>query len=249
MLKKAKAEGIEIVSQQHWVSGTFLGFDTETTGVDTSADRIVTAAIVLRTPAETLVRTWLINPGVPIPEAAAAIHGVTTEHAQQFGVEPAVALNEIASVIAEHLQADHPLVAFNASFDISILENELQRNGLPTVVERLGHTFAPVIDPLVLDRALDRYRKGSRKLGDLCEFYAVEETGTFHTADADVIATLDVMAKIFQKYSNVGEMSLKELHTYQEGAHSRWAKNFNSYLASRGKPADVEEEWLVRQGS
>lgn len=234
------------MTQQDWTQGTFLGFDTETTGVNTAQDRIVTAAIVLRTPHETLVRTWLINPGVPIPVEASDIHGVTTEHAIEFGVEPAQALNEIAEIIAEHLQASHPLVAFNASFDISILSHELTRHSLPTIEERIGHAFSPVIDPLVLDRALDRYRKGSRKLGDLCVFYDVSETGTFHTADADVIATLDVLAKMLAKYSNVGEMTLAELHTYQDGAHSRWAKNFNSYLASKGKPADVETVWLAR---
>ncbi len=232
------------MAQQDWVNGTFLGFDTETTGVNTAADRIVTAAIVLRTPQETLVRTWLIDPGVPIPAEAAAIHGVTTEHAQAYGVSPQQGLEEIAQVIAEHLAVDHPLVAFNASFDIAILNTELARHGLPTIEERIGRAFSPVIDPLVLDRALDRYRKGSRKLGDLCAFYEVQETGTFHTADADVIATLDVLAKLLERYSNVSTMTLKELHTYQEGAHSRWAKNFNSYLASKGRTADVDEHWL-----
>lgn len=234
------------MTQQDWVQGTFLGFDTETTGVNTAQDRIVTAAIVLRTPQQTLVRTWLINPGVPIPVEASDIHGVTTEHAVEFGVAPETALEEIASVIAEHLLAEHPLVAFNASFDVSILEHELIRHGLPTIEQRIARDFCPVIDPLVLDRALDRYRKGSRKLGDLCVIYEVSETGTFHTADADVIATLDVLEKMIKKYSNVAEMTLRELHTYQDGAHSRWAKNFNSYLASKGKPADVETEWLAR---
>lgn len=237
------------MTQQAWTQGTFLGFDTETTGVDTDQDRIVTAAIVLRTPLETLVRTWLINPGVPIPEGAAAIHGVTTEHAQAYGAEPSVALEEIAQIVAEHLAAQHPLVAFNASFDVSILETELLRHGLPTIEQRLQRSFSPIIDPLVLDRALDRYRKGPRKLSDMCEFYGVEETGSFHTADADVIATLDVMAKILTQYSNVASMTLAELHTYQEGAHSRWAKGLNSYLVKQGKPGDVETEWPMRSSS
>lgn len=231
---------------QHWLGGTLLGFDTETTGVDTSTDRIVTAALVLRTPQETLVRTWLINPGVPIPVEASDIHGVTTEHAVQFGDAPEKALDEIATEIAQHLALNHPVVAFNASFDISILKAELERHGLPTLEERLGKEVSPVIDPLVLDRALERYRKGPRKLVDLCKVYGVVDTGILHTADADVVATLDVLAAMMDRYPDTASMSLEQLHLYQEGAHSRWAKSFNSYLQSQGKQGDVPTEWLVR---
>lgn len=231
---------------QQWLAGTLLGFDTETTGVDTSTDRIVTAALVLRTPQETLVRTWLINPGVPIPVEASDIHGVTTEHAQEFGSAPEQALDEIAAEISQHLLANHPVVAFNASFDVSILKAELERHQLPTIEERIGRAVSPVIDPLVLDRALDRYRKGPRKLVDLCKVYGVEDTGILHTADADVVATLDVLAGMMDRYPDTSAMALDELHLYQEGAHSRWAKNFNSYLVSQGKQGDVPTEWLAR---
>jgi len=234
------------VAQFDWTSGPFLGFDTETTGVNTSTDRIVTAAIVMRSAGETTVRTWLIDPGVPIPEEAAAIHGISTEHAREFGQQPAQALEEIAAIIAAHLSGHNPLVAFNATFDISLLEAELARHGLATVEERLGADFGPVIDPLVLDRALDRWRKGKRKLADLCGVYAIGETGILHTADADVIATLDVLAAMAQKFPEITRMSLAELHTYQGTAHSRWAHSFNEYLQRQGKSADVETQWLQR---
>ena len=68
-----------------WTDGPLLGFDTETTGVDVDNDRIVTAALVRRDATGTHVRSWLIDPGVDIPEAAAAIHGVSTEHAREHG--------------------------------------------------------------------------------------------------------------------------------------------------------------------
>jgi len=234
------------VSAQTWTEGPLLGFDTETTGVETHRDRIVTAAVVLRAGPETTVRTWLIDPGIPIPAEAAAIHGITTEYARQYGQQPGEALEEIAALIAGHLRAGHPLVAFNATFDVTILEAELKRHGLPTVEDRISRAFSPVIDPLVLDRALDRYRRGKRKLIDLCTVYDVLDTGTFHTADADVIATLDLLAKMVQKFPDLGGAELAQLHAFQARAHAAWAENFNDFLRSKGRTADASTQWLGR---
>src|SRR5690606_18655636 len=111
-----------------WTGGPLLGFDTETTGVDVHTDRIVTAAVVLRTATTTDVRTWMIDPGVEIPAEAAAIHGVTTEHARAHGVPPRQALAEIAAVLAEHTRAGVPVVAYNAAFDLTLLDAELARH-------------------------------------------------------------------------------------------------------------------------
>ncbi|MEK8225612.1 exonuclease domain-containing protein [Oerskovia sp. M15] len=141
----------------------------------------------------TEVRTWLINPGVPIPEEASAIHGISTEHALTHGEAPGPALEEIASLITADLELGVPVVAFNAAFDLSLLDAELARHALRTLGERLGREVTPVVDPLVLDRSLDRYRKGKRKLGDLCAHYGVFDGGNLHTADVDVLATLDVL--------------------------------------------------------
>ena len=145
-----------------WTEGPLLGFDTETTGVDVDHDRIVTAALVRRDASGTRIRTWLIDPGVEIPAAASAIHGITTAHARAHGAPPAVALAEIAATVATALAAGTPVVAFNAAYDLSILDAELVRHGLATVPERLGRATSPVIDPLVLDRHEDRYRRGKR---------------------------------------------------------------------------------------
>ena len=220
---------------QGWAEGPLLGFDTETTGVSVANDRIVTAALVRRSVwAPDEVRTWLIDPGIEIPENASAIHGITTEHAREFGQPPAIALAEIAQLLAESLAAGEPVVAYNASFDLTILEVELRRNGLPTLAERLGRAVSPVVDPLVLDRHLDRFRRGKRKLVDLCAVYGVDDSDGLHTAEVDVIATLEVLQSMLRRHPDLALMDLTSLHAAQAEAHRAWAENFNSWRLSRG---------------
>lgn len=69
------------------VRGPLAAFDTETTGVDVETDRIVSAAVVVQDApgARPRVSRWLVNPGVPVPEGATAVHGLTDEHLQRNG--------------------------------------------------------------------------------------------------------------------------------------------------------------------
>ncbi|NHT16274.1 exonuclease domain-containing protein [Cellulomonas sp. IC4_254] len=233
-----------------WTDGPLLGFDTETTGVDTDHDRIVTAALVRRDRDGTHVRTWLVDPGVEIPEGASAIHGISTEHAREHGVEPRGALEEIATAIADAVREGVPVVAYNASFDLCLLESELRRHDLPTVEDRLGGELRPVIDPLVLDRAEDRYRSGKRKLVDLCGVYQVVDTGSLHTADVDVVATLDVLERIVGRFPHLGDLDLVSLHDYQVTAHRAWAEAFNAWRSERGRTGPgAESTWPSRAAS
>ncbi|WP_430867665.1 exonuclease domain-containing protein [Demequina aurantiaca] len=235
-----------------WLEQTMVGFDTETTGVSTSNDRIVTAAVITRTgsgaSASVDARTWLINPGVPIPVGATAVHGITDAMVQAEGQSPADALEEIASILAGALSAGFPVVAFNAQFDVSILEAELARHGLPSLASRLAtDDIRPVVDPLVLDRHLDRWRRGKRKLVNMCETYGVPVVADdLHAADADVLATLDVIQAIAVRYPKLGEVALTDLHDQQVEAHRKWATEFSAWLTSKGTVDDLPSpSWPV----
>ena len=222
-----------------WPFGPLLGFDTETTGVDPSGDRLVTAALVWRAAPRAdgvrpqSVATWLADPGVEIPEAAAAVHGVTTERARAEGRPVTEVLAEVSEHLVEAMAAGTPVVAFNASYDLTLMEAELARHGLPTMRSRLGRELGPIADPLVLDRAVDRYRHGKRRLGDLCEVYGVHVDEALHTAEVDVAATLDVLEALAAAHPQLSELSPDELVAYQARAHRTWAESFNEWLARK----------------
>ncbi|SPT52854.1 DNA polymerase III subunit epsilon [Actinomyces bovis] len=232
-----------------WVDGPLLGFDTETTGVYALSDRLVTAALIERGPlqadgtrAET-VSTWLANPGVEIPASASAIHGITTEQAQTEGRPVIEVLQEVAERLVSAMEQDIPVIAFNTYFDLTIMESELARHGLPTLRERLGRELGPVADPLVLDRALDRWRKGKRTLADLAVVYGVSVPEELHTAEVDVAATLDVLEAMARKHQSLRRLRLEELVSWQAQAHRTWAESFNRWLESKGRQPDVDPAW------
>ena len=150
-----------------WSEESIIGFDTETTGIRPKKDRLVTCSIVLVSPEGVDKHYWLADPGVEIPERASAIHGITTAQARSQGRPIGEVLEEIATTLAEHMAAGRPAVAFNATYDFTLLEAELGRHGLQPLVERLGGEVFPVVDPYLLDRSVDRYRKGKRRLEDL----------------------------------------------------------------------------------
>lgn len=204
-----------------WAMTRRAAWDFETTGVDVENDRIVTAALVVRDGAETERFTWVIDPGVPCPVEASNIHGWTTERLQAEGSTPAKALEDIAGRLAGILLEGLPLVSFNGAFDYSILHFELLRHGLFTLTERLdGALPLTLIDAFVLDKALDRYRKGSRKLEAVAAHYGVALVGA-HDATADALAALGVAEAIAARNPGVAGQLPAQLYRAQQ----LWARN------------------------
>lgn len=220
------------MTDTRWVDGPIVGFDTETTGVDVTSDRLVTAAVVHRDAQATRVHTWLADPGVPIPAGATAIHHISTAMAQADGESAATVIAAVADELEAALSAGIPIVAFNAAFDLQLIEAELVRHGLPTLHERLDGRVAPVLDPLVIDRAVEPYRRGPRRLGTLCAIYHVS-TGELHDAAADVVATLDLLRAMVIAHPQLAGLGLEGLHAAQVDAHLAWATSYNSWAAAK----------------
>ncbi|MFD4634919.1 3'-5' exonuclease [Streptomyces sp. NPDC058284] len=231
-----------------WYEGPLAAFDTETTGVDVETDRIVSAAVVVQQGAGTRPRItrWLVNPGVPVPEAATAIHGLTEDHLQRTGRWPSPVMEEIARDLAEQSAAGRPIVVMNAPFDLTILDRELRRHRNSSLSRYMEGSPLCVIDPRVLDKHLDRYRKGRRTLTDLCAQYEVELADA-HDAAADAQAALDVVRAVGRRFATrLERLSPAELHTLQAVWHAAQARGLQAWFAKSGEPETVDPAWPLR---
>lgn len=218
-------------------------FDLETTGVDVTSDRVVTAYVgVLDADGrQVAARSWLADPGIPIPEGATAVHGITTEHARSGGRPAREVVTEVVGALRSLLEQGVPVVAYNASYDFSLLAHEADRHGIPPLVDP-----SPVIDPLVIDKAYDRYRRGRRTLEVVAAHYAVALDGA-HEASADAIAAGRVAQALARQFSLPATPA--ELHTSQIAWARSQAASLTEYFVSIGR-LDPEESldgsWPVR---
>lgn len=227
----------------HWLTRVGV-FDLETTGVDVQNDRIVTAhvGVLDRNGREIAARDWLADPGIPIPDGAAAVHGISTEYARANGRPAAEVVAEISDALAMLFSQGLPIVAYNASYDFSLLANEAIRHGLPAL-----HAPHPVIDPLVIDKKYDRYRRGKRTLTVVADHYAVPLDDA-HEASADAVAAGRV-ALAQAKHFDLPE-TVHELHTQQIGWARDQAASLTEYFIKVGRlepEESLDGSWPIRR--
>jgi DNA polymerase-3 subunit epsilon len=168
-----------------------VAIDTETTGRDPSTDRVVEVACVRWERGEVVLRkTWLVNPGRPIPKEAFDVHGISDE-----AVADAPAFDAIVPELIEALHGAIPL-AYNAEFDRKQLMAEIGRVGLPPSPPPAFQKNVEWIDPLVWARELQKLEK-SRALGEVAARLGIELTQA-HRATADAEAALHVFVRFQQ---------------------------------------------------
>ncbi|MFM9469667.1 exonuclease domain-containing protein [Streptomyces scabiei] len=227
-----------------------MGFDVETTGVSVTEDRIVTASLIFTGGGEMdAPHDYLINPEVSIPTGASEIHGIYDADVKARGSVAKIALEDIASRIANGFVDGYPLIGYNISFDYSILNWELLRHGLPTLAERLGCEPQFIVDPYVIDKEVDRYRRGKRKLQYVAEHYGVV-TGDYewHSASADVKATIGIAEVLFDRYPYLSRMGFNELYGLQKMWRKRQSKSLQEYFRNEEKAGDSYNPEAVVNG-
>jgi len=218
-------------------------FDTETTGVDTRSARIVTATVALLNELGSVVERhdWIIDPQIEIPESAAAVHGITTEVAQATGMKPEIAVAQVSDALRSMFERGFAVSAFNASYDFSLLVAESQRYGLTALEDP-----RPVVDPLILDRQFDRFRRGKRTLTATLEHYGVS-IGQAHDAGEDAIATGRLVQSLASKYAAQLPGSVEELHDAQVRWAQEQADRFQEWMRSNRDPSFVADgDWPLR---
>lgn len=156
-----------------WDEIPFVAFDTETTGFGKD-DRIVQLAMASYIDGELRLKKWLVYPGMPIPEASTAVHGITDQM-----VKGAPMFRDIVDEVLPELRRA-PWVAHQMIFDARMLAKEIPPDqwphGIPTLCTM---TYAKKHHPLT------KTRKG-HKLADLANVFGKDyEPGQLHDAVID----------------------------------------------------------------
>jgi DNA polymerase III subunit epsilon len=229
-----------LVAVQLWTEATYVGFDLETTGISPFSDSPVSYGFVthhhdmwgLKVTRE----GGLVNPGVPIPEGASAIHGISDAM-----VADAPLLKDVVDDIANTLSAlwrdGAVVVGMNVSYDLTMIDSLCHRLGLPTLKKR--GAVGPVMDILILDRHFDKWRKGSRRLTDLCGQYGVI-LDSAHSASADAEASLEIFEVMLGKFPEIEIIPLPKVNAVMRTWYREWLSSFSAYLVKKGEtPVEV----------
>jgi DNA polymerase III subunit epsilon len=252
-----------------WTELPTLAIDTETSGVDVFNDRIVEAAAVEVFPdgeTGTEVST-IVNPGIAIPDEAAAIHGIDTERARAEGMAPAKALRLVAERAWRHVSVydgQAAIVIFNTRFDLPLLVNECARHRVE------WPPFAGILDPLVMDRIADfwrldeavhfqpvahthdggyeqarAHRRSRRQLTKVAPLYGVElSDDDAHGALPDATAAGRVLWGVARRFPAFTRHSLASLWLWQvQGAEAERDRLQDWTRQNRDPSADLVSGW------
>lgn len=232
---RARSDLIAGAHAETWSTRELLGFDLETTATDPRAARPVAFALV-RADADQVVwaQRELVDPGIQIPADASAVHGITNQIISERGgwtLDAAVA--ELRTRLLEAAAAGIPVVGMNIAYDLTIVDVLAHAMDGTGLVE--AGWDGPAVDVLVIDRALDTYRRGPRTLAALAATYDVP-TSASHDAYADALATIGVFRAIVRRYPEAFEgLDAHGLHRAQVGWHRAWAENYSAWLVRQGR--------------
>lgn len=160
--------------------------DLETTGINVSLDKIVEIAIIKIMPDGTKqIKRKLVNPEMPIPAAASEVHGISDEM-----VKDAPTFKQIANEIKQFIEGAD-LAGYNSNrFDIPMLNEEFLRAGIQ--IDMLSRKL--------LDVQKVFHMMEQRTLSAAYKFYCDKNLEDAHTAEADAMATFEVLEAQVVKY-------------------------------------------------
>lgn len=176
--------------------------DLETTGVSITQDRIVEISIIKLFPdGQREIKTRRINPQIPIPKEASAVHGIYDEDVAN---EPS--FKELANGIKQFLE-NCDLCGFNSNkFDFPILTEEFIRAGLDVDLK----------DRHMVDVQQIFFKKEPRTLAAAYQFYCGKELTDAHSAEADALATMDILFAQINHYEDLKD-TVAELALLSKG--------------------------------
>ncbi len=181
-------------------------FDLETTGINIAKDRIVEISILKVFPnGNKESKTWLVNPEIEIPKEASDIHGITNEKVVS---EPT--FKELSTQVNELIKGSD-LAGFNSNrFDIPLLAEEMLRVGIDFDMK----------NRVAVDVQVIFHKKEQRTLSAGYEFYCGKNLENAHSAEADTLATYEILLAQLEKYDDLGSdvKSLSDFSSHNKRA-------------------------------
>ena len=217
-----------------WHRLPLASLDFETTGVDPHSDRVLSYALLDQPGFEI---TGFVNPGVPIPDEAARVHGITADMivgAPSSADGLAVVVDWVQSLVHRGVG----LVVFNAAYDLTMLRAEADRHGL---TQPDWHRLV-VVDPLVVDWGIERGGLGPRRLVDVALYYGIAIDNA-HDATCDARAARHVAVELAARHPHVGTLSLDDLMARQRTWFAERAADWNAYAQRVGRSIDDPHGW------
>jgi DNA polymerase III, epsilon subunit and related 3''-5'' exonucleases len=171
------------------VKNPLVFFDLETTGIDLAKDRIVEICILKVMPGgKTETKTKRVNPTIPIPAQASAIHGIKDED-----VASCPTFREIAKSLAQYVEGCD-FAGYNSNkFDLPLLAEEFIRAEIDFDLKK-----RKFIDVQTIFHKMEQ-----RTLSAAYKFYCNKDLENAHSAEADTIATYEVLMSQLDMYSNL----------------------------------------------
>ncbi|MFL1577776.1 3'-5' exonuclease [Riemerella anatipestifer] len=196
-------------------------FDLETTGTNISKDRIVEICILKVNPdASRETKTWLVNPEMHIPAFATAVHGISDED-----VKDAPTLKEIAPKIMEMISGAD-LGGFNSNrFDVPLLAEEMLRAGVDFDLSKMKLVDAQVIF----------HKMEPRNLSAAYQFYCNKTLEDAHSAEADTLATFEVLDAQVGKYEELP----KDINGLSEFSYHQKFADLAGFIAFDDKGQEI----------
>ena len=188
-------------------------FDLETTGVNVAKDRIVEISILKVLPSgEKETYTKRMNPEIPIPVEASEVHGI-----YDFDVMNEKTLKELAPEIIAFF-GDADLAGYNSNrFDVPMLVEEFLR------VE----VDFDMSDRKLVDVQSIFFKKEQRTLSAALQFYCSKDLENAHSAEADTLATYDILVSQLERYEDVeNNVDFLSEYTQMGGKNADFAGRF-----------------------
>jgi DNA polymerase III subunit epsilon len=230
-------------TSEHWWERPLVVIDTETTSADPLEARIVQIACLAVYPDGRLSPSsyqTIVNPGVPIPAEAVAIHGINTARAAAEGVSLEDALYQVLRRLDRWNRAS-PVVIYNVPYDWPLLWAELDRTSL-VWTDPLAN--ARLVDPLLIERTFNGVAAGNytHTLAQVRRRYGLEETSA-HDAQADALSAAAILRTQLARYPALQRLSLEALQHAQREWFAQWRDALNAYFERKGQSKHVTGEW------